>query len=135
MGGGLGHVMAQWLIEEYPPIDLTEVGVDRTHEFQATRLFRKERTVERLGFLLNDLLVAERACRSRAATSDAARSTSSTSPTAPTWWRPTAGSTRSSSPVLAQTPTVEWGFARGEAFERTARGAPERPRERRRAST
>ena len=55
MGGGLGHVMAQWLIEEYPPIDLTEVGVDRTHEFQATRLFRKERTVERLGFLLNDL--------------------------------------------------------------------------------
>ena len=60
MGGGLGHVMAQWLIEEYPPIDLTEVGVDRTHEFQATRLFRKERTVERLGFLLNDLLVAER---------------------------------------------------------------------------
>jgi 4-methylaminobutanoate oxidase (formaldehyde-forming) len=55
MGGGLGHVMAQWLIEEYPPIDLTEVGVDRTHEFQATRRFREERTVERLGFLLNDL--------------------------------------------------------------------------------
>ena len=55
MGGGLGHVMAQWLIEEYPPIDLTEVGVDRTHEFQTTRRFREERTVERLGFLLNDL--------------------------------------------------------------------------------
>ena len=54
-GGGLGHVMAQWMIEEHPPIDVTAVGVDRAHEFQATRLFRKERTVERLGFLLNDL--------------------------------------------------------------------------------
>src|SRR5215203_3196213 len=54
-GGGLGHMMAQWLIEGSPPIDLTEVGVDRTHEFQATRRFREERTVERLGFLLNDL--------------------------------------------------------------------------------
>ena len=54
-GGGLGHMMAQWLIEEHPPLDVTAVGVDRAHEFQATRLFREERTVERLGFLLNDL--------------------------------------------------------------------------------
>ena len=54
-GGGLGHMMAQWLIEEHPPLDVTAVGVDRAHEFQATRLFREQRTVERLGFLLNDL--------------------------------------------------------------------------------
>ena len=54
-GGGLGHMMAQWLIEEHPPLDVTAVGVDRAHEFQATRLFRQERTVERLGFLLNNL--------------------------------------------------------------------------------
>ena len=37
-GGGLGHMMAQWLIEEHPPLDVTAVGVDRAHEFQATRL-------------------------------------------------------------------------------------------------
>ena len=54
-GGGLGHMMAQWLIEEHPPLDVTGVGVDRAHEFQATRMFREQRTVERLGFLLNDL--------------------------------------------------------------------------------
>ena len=35
-GGGLGHMMAQWLIEEHPPLDVTAVGVDRAHEFQAT---------------------------------------------------------------------------------------------------
>src|SRR3954452_272976 len=51
-GGGLGHMMAQWLIEEHPPLDLTAVGVDRAHEIQATRLFRQQRTVERLRFLL-----------------------------------------------------------------------------------
>src|SRR6185295_9072235 len=27
-GGGLGHMMAQWLIEGHPPLDLTTVGVD-----------------------------------------------------------------------------------------------------------
>jgi glycine cleavage system aminomethyltransferase T/glycine/D-amino acid oxidase-like deaminating enzyme len=117
-GGGLGHVMAQWLIEEHPPIDVSAVGVDRAHEFQATRRFRKERTVERLGFLLNDLAW----------------------PNA----QPRAGRNVRRSPYHAQhvadgahfvatsgweypdyfagpgvTPTVEWGFARGEAFERT----------------
>ena len=54
LGGGMGHVMAQWLVDGSPPIDLTEVAVDRTHEYQATRQFRAERTVERLGMLLND---------------------------------------------------------------------------------
>jgi glycine cleavage system aminomethyltransferase T/glycine/D-amino acid oxidase-like deaminating enzyme len=117
-GGGLGHMMAQWLIDENPPLDVTAVGVDRTHEFQATRRFREERTVERLGFLLNDLAW----------------------PNA----QPQQGRNVRLSPYHAQhvddgahfvatngwefpeyfagpgvTPTVEWGFARGESFERT----------------
>ncbi|MFZ0323645.1 MAG: FAD-dependent oxidoreductase, partial [Actinomycetes bacterium] len=117
-GGGMGHVVAQWLIDGVCPIDLTHVAVDRTHEYQATRQFRKERTVERLGLLLNDGAW-------------------------PNWQPKTARNVRRS-PLHDQhvadgayfgvsagweyadwfgepgtTPTVEWGFKRGEAFERT----------------
>ena len=53
-GGGMGNMYAQWLIEGECPIDLAHVSVDRAHDYQGTRLFRKERTVERLGNLLND---------------------------------------------------------------------------------
>lgn len=118
MGGGLGHVMAQWLIEEYPPIDLTEVGVDRTHEFQATRLFRKERTVERLGFLLNDLSWpnampkegrnVRRGPFHEQHLADGAYLVASNGWEYPEFF---------SGP--GATPAVEWGFKRGEAFERT----------------
>jgi 4-methylaminobutanoate oxidase (formaldehyde-forming) len=118
MGGGMGHVMAQWMIEEYPPIDLTEVSVDRTHEFQATRLFRKERTVERLGFLLNDLTwpnaMPEEGRNVRRGPfheqhlADGAYLVASNGWEYPEFF---------SGP--GNTPRVEWGFARGEAFERT----------------
>ena len=118
MGGGLGHVMAQWMIEDYPPIDLTEVAVDRTHEFQATRLFRKERTVERLGFLLNDLSWpnampkqgrnVRRGPFHEQHIADGAYLVASNGWEYPEFF---------SGP--GRTPTVEWGFARGEAFERT----------------
>jgi glycine cleavage system aminomethyltransferase T/glycine/D-amino acid oxidase-like deaminating enzyme len=118
MGGGLGHVMAQWMIEDYPPIDLTEVAVDRTHEFQATRLFRKERTVERLGFLLNDLTWpnampkqgrnVRRGPFHEQHVADGAYLVASNGWEYPEFF---------SGP--GRTPVVEWGFARGEAFERT----------------
>ena len=130
-GGGLGHVMAQWMIEEHPPLDVTAVGVDRTHEFQATRRFRKERTVERLGFLLNDLAWPNAA----PAGSQRRRSPyhASMSRTAPTSSPPAAGSTRLLRRA-GRAPTVEWGFARGEAFERT-REEHLRPATRSRSST
>ena len=54
LGGGMGNMYAQWLIEGVCPVDLAHVSVDRAHDFQATRRFREERTVERLGNLLND---------------------------------------------------------------------------------
>ena len=117
-GGGLGHVMAQWLIEEHPPIDVTAVGVDRAHEFQATRLFREERTVERLGFLLNDLAWpnaqprlgrnVRRSPYHPQHVADGAHFVATSGWEYPDYF---AGA--------GVTPTVEWGFARGEAFERT----------------
>jgi len=118
LGGGMGHVMAQWLVDGSPPIDLTEVAVDRTHDYQATRQFRAERTVERLGMLLNDA----------------------------SWpnWQPTTARDIRQSPFHPQhvadgayfavssgweypeffagpgkKPTVEWGFERGVAFDHT----------------
>ena len=117
-GGGLGHVMAQWLIEGHPPIDLTTVGVDRAHEFQATRLFRRERTVERLGFLLNDLSWpnaqnrrgrnVRRSPYHPRHVADGAHFVATSGWEYPDYF---AGA--------GVVPTVEWGYARGEAFERT----------------
>lgn len=118
LGGGMGHVMAQWLVDDLPPVDLTEVSVDRTHAYQATRRFRAERTVERLGMLLNDA----------------------------SWpnWQPTTARNIRQSPFHQQhvadgayfsvssgweypeffcgagaSALVEWGFERGQAFEQT----------------
>ncbi len=118
LGGGLGHVVAQWLIEGLPPIDLTEVAVDRTHEFQATRRFRAERTVERLGFLLNDSAwpnAQPKTARDIRQSpfhaqhvADGAYFVASAGWEYPEFF---AGP--------GERPTVEWGFARGEAFERT----------------
>ena len=117
-GGGLGHVMAQWLIEEHPPLDVTAVGVDRAHEFQATRLFRQERTVERLGFLLNDMAWpnaqprlgrnVRRSPYHPQHVADGAHFVATSGWEYPDYF---------AGPGV--TPTVEWGFARGEAFERT----------------
>jgi glycine cleavage system aminomethyltransferase T/glycine/D-amino acid oxidase-like deaminating enzyme len=118
LGGGLGKVVAQWLIDGESPIDITEVSVDRTHEFQATRQFRAERTVERLGFLLNDAAwpnAQVRAARNirqspfhERHVADGAHFVSSSGWEYPEFF---AGA--------GVTPTVEWGFERGMAFERT----------------
>ena len=117
-GGGLGHVMAQWLIEEHPPLDVTAVAVDRAHEFQATRLFRRERTVERLGFLLNDLAWpnaqprrgrdVRRSPYHGQHLADGAHFVATSGWEFPDYF---------AGPGV--TPTVDWGFARGEGFERT----------------
>ncbi len=116
-GGGLGHMMAQWLIEGFPPLDVTAVGVDRAHEFQATRRFREERTVQRLGFLLNDLswpnAQNEHARNVRRSPYHAQHVADGAHFVATSGWEYPdyfAGS--------GATPTVEWGFERGEHFER-----------------
>jgi 4-methylaminobutanoate oxidase (formaldehyde-forming) len=119
-GGGLGHVMAQWLIEEHPPLDVTAVGVDRAHEFQATRLFRREpgRTPSR-GWVAT--------CAGR-------RTTPSTSPTAPTSWRPAGGSTPTTSPGRASPPPSS-GASHGARPSSARARSTSRPATRWRSST
>ena len=122
LGGGLGNMYAQWLIDGHCPIDLSHVSVERTHEYQATRRFREERTVERLGNLLNDGAwpnVQPRTARNvrlsplhHMHVADGAYFGVSAGWEYPEFF---AGP--------GQTPTVEFGFERGIAFEHTAREA------------
>ena len=117
-GGGVGSMMATWMVEEQPPLDLTGVCADRAHEFQATRLFRKERTVERLGFLLSDLAWpnaqprlgrnVRRSPYHQHHVADGAYFGATSGWEFPEFF---------GGPGTA--PTVDWGFDRGEAFERT----------------
>ncbi|MDH5505411.1 MAG: FAD-dependent oxidoreductase [Acidimicrobiia bacterium] len=51
LGGGAGKIVAEWLTEGVPQVDVTEFDIARIHPYQATSRFRKDRTVELLGRL------------------------------------------------------------------------------------
>src|SRR5450631_3795716 len=50
-GGGLGRVVAHWLINGTPDVDVTGFNIDRLHTYQANPEYRRERTVESLGMV------------------------------------------------------------------------------------
>ncbi len=50
-GGGLGRVVAQWIVDGRPDVDVTGFNIDRLHGYQATRQYRAQRTVESLGLV------------------------------------------------------------------------------------
>jgi glycine cleavage system aminomethyltransferase T/glycine/D-amino acid oxidase-like deaminating enzyme len=53
-GGGVGSVVAQWIVDGAPPVDTAHIAVDRTASYESSRRFRKERTAEQLGVLFGD---------------------------------------------------------------------------------
>ena len=53
-GGGVGSMLAHWIVDGVPPVDATSVAIDRTHTYETSRRFRAERTVEQLGVLFGD---------------------------------------------------------------------------------
>ncbi len=53
-GGGVGKVLAHWIVDGIPPVDVTGVAIDRTAAHETSRRFRAERTVEQLGVLFGD---------------------------------------------------------------------------------
>ncbi len=53
-GGGVGHMMAHWIVDGVPPLDATAVAIDRTATYETSRKFRAQRTVEQLGVLFGD---------------------------------------------------------------------------------
>ena len=50
-GGGLGRVMAHWIINGLPDVDVTGMNIDRVLPFQANPAYRRSRTVESLGMV------------------------------------------------------------------------------------
>jgi 4-methylaminobutanoate oxidase (formaldehyde-forming) len=49
--GGAGKVVAQWILDRRPPMDLADVDIRRVMPFQANRRYLHDRTVETLGLL------------------------------------------------------------------------------------
>lgn len=48
-GPGLGRVMAHWIMNGRPDVDITGFNIDRLHTYQNNPEYRKHRTVESLG--------------------------------------------------------------------------------------
>lgn len=51
IGGGIGRVMAQWIITGTPDVDVTAFNIDRLGVYQNTPEYRAHRTVESLGMV------------------------------------------------------------------------------------
>ncbi|WP_025038448.1 GcvT family protein [Bradyrhizobium sp. DOA9] len=49
--GGAGKVLADWIVDGHPPMDLWDVDIRRVMPFQSNRRYLKDRTVEALGLL------------------------------------------------------------------------------------
>jgi glycine cleavage system aminomethyltransferase T len=50
-GGGLGRIVAQWIVTGDPGADVTGINIDRFHPYQANPDYRRERTIEALGLV------------------------------------------------------------------------------------
>ena len=50
-GGGLGRVMANWVMTGQPDVDVTGFHIDRLHTYQSNPEYRRTRTVESLGMV------------------------------------------------------------------------------------
>lgn len=50
-GGGLGRVLAHWIVHGRPDVDVTAMDVARLHPYQANPEYRRTRTVESLGWV------------------------------------------------------------------------------------
>lgn len=50
-GGGIGKVMAHWILNGQPDVDVTGMNIDRLHDYQSNAEYRRTRTVESLGMV------------------------------------------------------------------------------------
>ncbi len=53
-GGGVGHVMAHWIVNGRPPMDVWSVNIRRMHAWQNNPRYLRDRTVESLGIGYQD---------------------------------------------------------------------------------
>jgi glycine cleavage system aminomethyltransferase T/glycine/D-amino acid oxidase-like deaminating enzyme len=50
-GGGIGRLLAHWIVNGTPDMDVTAFNIDRLHRYQANPEYRRERTIESLGLV------------------------------------------------------------------------------------
>lgn len=50
-GGGMGKVLAHWIMNGQPDVDVTAMNIDRLHPYQSNPDYRRTRTVETLGLV------------------------------------------------------------------------------------
>jgi len=50
-GGGVGRLVAHWIVNGQPDVDITGFNIDRLHTYQANPEYRRTRTVESLGMV------------------------------------------------------------------------------------
>lgn len=50
-GGGIGRVLAHWIINGTADVDITGMNIDRFHHYQSNPEYRRKRTVESLGMV------------------------------------------------------------------------------------
>lgn len=50
-GGGLGRVLAHWIVNGEADVDITGMNIDRLHNYQSNAEYRRTRTVESLGMV------------------------------------------------------------------------------------
>ena len=51
LGGGAGQIMAQWIVDDYPPVDVGEISIERMLPYQNNPKYLYDRTVEMLGIM------------------------------------------------------------------------------------
>jgi 4-methylaminobutanoate oxidase (formaldehyde-forming) len=50
-GGGYGRVMAHWILNGRPDVDVTGINIDRFHRYQCNPEYRRQRALESLGLV------------------------------------------------------------------------------------
>ena len=48
-GGGIGRVLAHWIMHGHSDVDIAGINIDRLHKYQSNPRYRSERVVETLG--------------------------------------------------------------------------------------
>ncbi|MBO0763898.1 MAG: GcvT family protein, partial [Hyphomicrobiaceae bacterium] len=50
-GGGIGRLLAHWIVTGNPDMDVTGINIDRLHRYQGNPEYRRARTIESLGLV------------------------------------------------------------------------------------
>jgi 4-methylaminobutanoate oxidase (formaldehyde-forming) len=50
-GGGIGRLLAHWIVTGTPDMDVTGIGIGRLHRYQSNPEYRRARTIESLGLV------------------------------------------------------------------------------------